>query len=229
MNSDDAQNPYELTDVPDNVEPYDHFPKLLTAREVEILHWSAAGKTNAEQAIILDISANTVGFHLKNIYRKLGVSNRAGAVKEATDKGMIFPQVTGRKQQLRDIYSGFVEGNAEPLLGLLDPEVEWICTAPRSLFPHAGRANGLPEVISQLEVLYGTYICRRFLPRIFIEEENQIAVYLDVDLEHRETGNRMYFEVSHFWTFSGAHAVRYIEIFNSAAAYDQFVGTESDD
>jgi DNA-binding CsgD family transcriptional regulator len=52
----------------------------LTAREHEILIWVSRGKTNSEVAAILWISANTVRKHLENIYAKLGVSNRAGAV-----------------------------------------------------------------------------------------------------------------------------------------------------
>jgi DNA-binding CsgD family transcriptional regulator len=52
----------------------------LTSREHEILIWVSRGKTNSEVAAILWISANTVRKHLENIYAKLGVSNRAGAV-----------------------------------------------------------------------------------------------------------------------------------------------------
>ena len=52
----------------------------LTAREHEILIWVSRGKTNSEVAAILWISASTVRKHLENIYAKLGVSNRAGAV-----------------------------------------------------------------------------------------------------------------------------------------------------
>ena len=52
----------------------------LTAREHEILIWVSRGKTNSEVAAILWISASTVHKHLENIYAKLGVSNRAGAV-----------------------------------------------------------------------------------------------------------------------------------------------------
>ena len=52
----------------------------LTAREREILIWVSRGKTNKEIAQILWISPGTVRKHLENIYEKLGVSNRAGAV-----------------------------------------------------------------------------------------------------------------------------------------------------
>ena len=52
----------------------------LTAREHEILICVSRGKTNSEVAAILWISAHTVRKHLENVYEKLGVSNRAGAV-----------------------------------------------------------------------------------------------------------------------------------------------------
>jgi len=51
----------------------------LSARESEVLHWLAQGKTNAEIATILDISPGTVKRHLENIYPKLGVETRHAA------------------------------------------------------------------------------------------------------------------------------------------------------
>jgi DNA-binding CsgD family transcriptional regulator len=35
------------------------------------------------------VSEHTVKFHLTNIYRKLGVHNRAGAIRYALDNGLI--------------------------------------------------------------------------------------------------------------------------------------------
>lgn len=53
----------------------------LTAREEEIMRWVAEGKTNWEISMILKVSLNTIKFHLKNIYQKLGgVENRWSAV-----------------------------------------------------------------------------------------------------------------------------------------------------
>ena len=55
----------------------------LTAREEEIMRWVAEGKTNWEVSVILHVSLNTVKFHLKNIYQKLGgVENRWSAVAQ---------------------------------------------------------------------------------------------------------------------------------------------------
>jgi DNA-binding CsgD family transcriptional regulator len=52
----------------------------LTEREIEVVEWIKAGKTNQEIAIILSITQNTVKSHLKRIYQKLNVSKRAQAV-----------------------------------------------------------------------------------------------------------------------------------------------------
>jgi two-component system nitrate/nitrite response regulator NarL len=52
----------------------------LTPRERELLAALAGGLTNQQMATQLDISLNTVKFHLKNLYDKLGVGNRAQAV-----------------------------------------------------------------------------------------------------------------------------------------------------
>jgi len=52
----------------------------LTEREMEVIEWIKAGKTNQEIAVILNITQNTVKSHLKRIYEKLNVSKRAQAV-----------------------------------------------------------------------------------------------------------------------------------------------------
>ena len=52
----------------------------LTAREQELLAALSLGRTNAQIAGDLDISLNTVKFHLKNLFSKLNVKNRAQAV-----------------------------------------------------------------------------------------------------------------------------------------------------
>lgn len=52
----------------------------LTAREHELLVALANGWTNLQIASRTGISRNTVKYHLKNLYDKLGVNNRAMAV-----------------------------------------------------------------------------------------------------------------------------------------------------
>lgn len=52
----------------------------MSAREAEIMNWVRLGKTNAEIATILDISACTVKNHLQAIFRKLDVYNRVQAI-----------------------------------------------------------------------------------------------------------------------------------------------------
>jgi DNA-binding NarL/FixJ family response regulator len=60
----------------------------LTDRERSILSAVAAGLTTAAISRDLWISEHTIKFHLTNIYRKLGVVNRAGAVRYALENGI---------------------------------------------------------------------------------------------------------------------------------------------
>jgi DNA-binding NarL/FixJ family response regulator len=55
------------------------WPAGLTTREVEVLRLLAGGHTNKDIAQRLYLSPRTVGHHVQHIYRKLGVSTRAGA------------------------------------------------------------------------------------------------------------------------------------------------------
>jgi DNA-binding NarL/FixJ family response regulator len=61
----------------------------LTDREREILSAAAGGLTTAEISRHLWVSEHTVKFHLTNIYRKLGVANRASAVRYALENGVV--------------------------------------------------------------------------------------------------------------------------------------------
>ncbi len=63
----------------------------LSVREVEILQWSAAGKTQHDIADILSISARTVEVHMRSARQKLGALTTAQAVARAVGMGMIYP------------------------------------------------------------------------------------------------------------------------------------------
>ena len=56
----------------------------LSERERQIMTWVAMGKTNPEIGCILHISGFTVKNHLKSVYTKLDVTNRAQAVAKLT-------------------------------------------------------------------------------------------------------------------------------------------------
>jgi DNA-binding CsgD family transcriptional regulator len=66
-------------------------PADLTEREIEVLCWTAAGKTSPEIAIILAISKKTVDFHIYNAMRKLDVYTKPQAVAKALLYGLVKP------------------------------------------------------------------------------------------------------------------------------------------
>lgn len=61
----------------------------LSDREVSILRLVSTGKANKEIARQLSISEETVKAHLKNIFAKLGVTDRTEAVIVAAKRGII--------------------------------------------------------------------------------------------------------------------------------------------
>jgi DNA-binding NarL/FixJ family response regulator len=61
----------------------------LSPREAEVLGFVAAGTTNREIGRRLLISEATVKTHLLHIYEKLGVNDRAAAVSEAYQRGLL--------------------------------------------------------------------------------------------------------------------------------------------
>ena len=61
----------------------------LTRREDEILELLGKGLGNRELGQVLGVSEDTVKTHLKSLFRKLGVSDRAEAVREGLRRGFI--------------------------------------------------------------------------------------------------------------------------------------------
>ena len=66
----------------------------LSERELEVLVLVARGSSNREAAAELFISEATVKTHLLHIYTKLGVNDRAAAVAEAYERGLLTPGST---------------------------------------------------------------------------------------------------------------------------------------
>lgn len=61
----------------------------LSEREIEVLRWVQAGKTNYETGQILGISVFTVKNHLQRIFSKLNATNRAHAISKAAGVGLL--------------------------------------------------------------------------------------------------------------------------------------------
>jgi DNA-binding NarL/FixJ family response regulator len=72
-----------------NSAPRSHDAFGLTARELGILRLVAAGGSNRSIAAGLWVTEQTVKFHLSNIYRKLGVTNRTEASHFAHVNGLL--------------------------------------------------------------------------------------------------------------------------------------------
>lgn len=61
----------------------------LTDRELEVLKLAAAGSSNREIAVSLDLSPRTVQTHLRNMFEKLGVASRTQAVIAGLRQGWL--------------------------------------------------------------------------------------------------------------------------------------------
>jgi DNA-binding NarL/FixJ family response regulator len=66
--------------------------EALTAREAAVLQLLARGEPYELVAASLGLSVNTVRYHVKGLYGKLGVNSRQRAVNEAQRRGLISGQ-----------------------------------------------------------------------------------------------------------------------------------------
>lgn len=60
----------------------------LTAAERRVADLAAAGLTNREMASSLQLSPHTVDYHLRQIFRKLGISSRVRLSRVVAEEAM---------------------------------------------------------------------------------------------------------------------------------------------
>ena len=61
----------------------------ISARELTVLQALAAGQSNKEIAIALDVSPNTVKTHVSNLFEKLDAKRRTDAINRARELGIV--------------------------------------------------------------------------------------------------------------------------------------------
>jgi len=61
----------------------------LSPRQLEVLWWTAHGKTTWETSVIMQCTEATVNYHLKQVFRKLKVFNKTHAVSTALERGLM--------------------------------------------------------------------------------------------------------------------------------------------
>ncbi|MCK1352656.1 LuxR family transcriptional regulator [Bradyrhizobium sp. CCBAU 21359] len=62
---------------------------VLSEREKQCLRWIEQGKSSWAIGVILNVSENTVNFHVKNAMRKLETTSRTQCVVKARRLGLI--------------------------------------------------------------------------------------------------------------------------------------------
>lgn len=83
-----AQNLFDRHPVP-VLDGAEEVINPLTDRERQVLQLTAEGLANKQIAAALDISENTVKFHLSSLYAKLGVTSRTEAVRAGARRGWV--------------------------------------------------------------------------------------------------------------------------------------------
>ena len=112
----------------------------LSPRQTEILQLVAEGLSTADMARKLWVTEQTVKFHLGNIYRKLGVSNRTAAARWAYEQGLLAEEEPTIKLSL-SVSLGRKTDHQRELVALPYPELR---RSGRTRIPGQARRSSLP-------------------------------------------------------------------------------------
>ena len=75
--------------IADDLEQQSTIGHILTSREVQVLQAASKGLTAREIGDDLGVRERTVTTHLTSIYKKLGTSNRVGAITAGAQSGLV--------------------------------------------------------------------------------------------------------------------------------------------
>jgi DNA-binding CsgD family transcriptional regulator len=67
-------------------------PYRLTEQEKRVLALLLQGHHKKTAAAVMGVSVNTVSFHLKNVYLKLGVHSKTEALVKGLVEGFLMPE-----------------------------------------------------------------------------------------------------------------------------------------
>jgi LuxR family transcriptional regulator len=77
----------------------------LSAREIEVLRWTAEGKTAGEISILMAISERTVNFHAANAMAKLNCANKTATAVKAAILGLLDQGLRTAPQNQNRLYA----------------------------------------------------------------------------------------------------------------------------
>lgn len=162
----------------------------LSPRELQVVNWLKEGKSNWEIARLMEISEDTVKYHLKSIMRKLNVVNRAHAVAKVMEYEMQMAEKY-HEARMREI-SHRVKNSLSSLKGLL---YMWRCrsdgkSVEQSLLDIESRLSTVAELFDELskdgkiESVHAPIYIGKIVALIkdgHLDIESSLEIELDVD------------------------------------------------
>jgi hypothetical protein len=134
---------------------------------------------------------------------------------------MIVGGVEQNKEAVRRVLSAYGEGKLEPLLSILDEDIDWHSNAPESLYRFAGRHKGKAAMREGLSFLANEYTIHSYTVRELIGEGDVIWATCDAVATHRATSVRVSAVLASRWEFEGEKVVAFTEFFDTAGVLVQ--------
>jgi uncharacterized protein len=112
-------------------------------------------------------------------------------------------------------YDAFGRGDIETLLGVFDPQIEWISPGPADL-PTAGSRRGLQQVREFFRAVDEVFEIQRFEPKTFVAQGDLVVVLGEDSSRVKATGKVLNGAWAHAFTLKDGKILRFQEYIDTA-------------
>jgi ketosteroid isomerase-like protein len=106
-------------------------------------------------------------------------------------------------------YEAFRVGNAPAIVGLLDPEIEWVGWSGNDRLPGGGTFRGLAELVTGVfGRMQHTWTAFEFRPETYLDAGDHVIVIGRMWGESRESGVEVDVPFAHVWRVEAGKARR---------------------
>jgi ketosteroid isomerase-like protein len=132
-----------------------------------------------------------------------------------------MPDEQANRKLMLSVTAAWREGDMEPLLAALHPDVVWRATAPKEFFRFGGVHHGITGVREYIALHASRYSLTRFEPKSVTAKSDQVWGLFEIEALHIPSRKYVRSDCSIRWTVKDGQVIEHQAIFDTAAVLQQ--------